>query len=236
MSDDARPRISVTIAAPVDVVWDALRSKDKIRNWMGWDYEGLHDEIDLIFFTDTVEYASARTLRLHGGDEFRLEPYGAGTRVTLTRGPCGDNPDLDAYYDDVTEGWVTFLQQLKFAVERHPGAVRRTLSFVSGNDNAVHLIDALHLADITAGSAFQRNLLGEDVAGDMWFSSGPQLGITVDAWGDGLLIVSSADPSPSKPNGAAMAVLSTYGLDDAQLAELDSRWRPWWTERFPGGE
>ncbi|KPI13274.1 hypothetical protein OK006_3662 [Actinobacteria bacterium OK006] len=235
MSDNARPRIEVTIAAPVDVVWDALRSKDKIRHWMGWDYEGLPGEIDLIFFTGTVENASARTLTLHGGDEFRLEPHGEGTRVTLTRVPRGDNPDRDAYYDDVTEGWVTFLQQLKFAVERHPGAVRRTLSFVGGNDNAVHLIDALDLADIAAGTPFQRNLLGEDVAGDMWFRSDHQLGITVDAWGNGLLIVSSADPSPSKPNGVAMAILSTYDLDDAQLAELDSRWRPWWTERFPGG-
>jgi uncharacterized protein YndB with AHSA1/START domain len=35
MSDDTRPRIEVTIAAPVDVVWDALRDKDKIRHWLG---------------------------------------------------------------------------------------------------------------------------------------------------------------------------------------------------------
>jgi hypothetical protein len=33
-----------------------------------------------------------------------------------------------------------------------------------------------------------------------------------------------------------MAILSTYHLDDTRLADLDSRWRPWWTERFPGGE
>src|SRR6476620_7576476 len=235
MSDDTRPRIEVTIAAPVDVVWDALRDKDKIRHWLGWDYDGLDGEIDLIFFTDTVEDASARTLTLHGGDEFRLEPHGEGTRVTLIRAPRGDNPDRDAYYGDVTEGWITFVHQLKFAVECHAGAVRRTLSFVGGNDNAVHLIDALDLADIAAGTPFRMRLLGEDVAGDMWFRSDHQLGITVDAWGDGLLIVSSADPTPSKPQGAAMAILSTYDLDDTHLADLDSRWRRWWTERFPGG-
>jgi hypothetical protein len=33
-----------------------------------------------------------------------------------------------------------------------------------------------------------------------------------------------------------MAILRTYHLDDTHLADLDSRWRPWWTERFPGGE
>jgi hypothetical protein len=180
MSDDTPPRIEVTVAAPADAVWDALRDKDKIRQWLGWDYDGLDGEIDLIFFTETVEDASARTLRLHGGDEFRLEPHGEGTRVTLIRAPRGDNPDWDAYYDDVTEGWITFMHQLKFAVERHPGAVRRTLCFAGGNENAVHLISALNLADIAAGTPFQMNLLGEDVTGEMWYRSDHQLGITVD--------------------------------------------------------
>ena len=236
MTDDTRPQIVVTISAPVDEVWDALRSRDKIRHWMGWEYDGLDGEIDLIFFTDTVEDSSARTLTLHGGDEFRLEPDGAGTRVTLTRAAHGDNPDWDAYYDDITEGWVTFLQQLRFAVERHPDAARRTLSFVGGNDNSVNLPDALDLADVVAGAPFRKNLLGQDVGGELWFRSDQQLGISVDAWGDGLLVVSSAEPSPRKPNGAAMAILTTYGLDDSGLAELEARWRSWWTERFPGGE
>jgi hypothetical protein len=236
MSEDARPRIEVTIAAPADEVWDALRTKDKIRHWHGWDYDGLDGEIDLVFFTDTVEDASAHTVKLHGGDEFRLEPHGDGTRVTLTRAPRGDNPDWDAYYGDITEGWITFLHQLKFAVERQPGAVRRTLFFVGGNDNAVHLSTALHLADIAAGTPFQRDLLGEDVKGELWYRTEHQLGITVDAWGNGLLIVSSVDSTPSKPKGAAMAILSTYNLDDAHLADLDARWRPWWTRHFPAGE
>ncbi|MDQ1663434.1 MAG: hypothetical protein QOJ68_3414 [Blastococcus sp.] len=233
MSDDARQQIEVTIAAPVDVVWEAVRSKDTIRQWMGWDYDGLDGEIDLIFFTGTVEDASTRTLTLHGGDEFRLERRDEGTAVTLIRAPRGLNPDLDAYYDDITEGWITFVHQLKFAVERHARAVRRTVAFVGGNENAVQLIDALDLGDVAAGTPFRMRLLGEDVAGDLWFRSDHQLGITVDAWGDGLLIVSSADPTLGKAQGSAMAILSTYGLDDAHLADLESRWRRWWTEHFP---
>jgi hypothetical protein len=236
VTDEARPQIEVTISAPVDEVWDALRSRDKIRHWMGWEYDGLDSEIDLIFFTDTVEDASARTLTLHGGDELGLEPDGAGTRVTLTRAAHGDNPDWDAYYDDITEGWVTFLQQLRFAVERHPGAARRTLAYVGGNDNSLHLLDVLDLADLAAGDSFHQDLLGQDVTGEAWFRSDLQLGITVDTWGDGLLVLSSAEPSPRKPNGAAMAILTTYGLDDSQLADLDARWRSWWAEHFPGGE
>ena len=233
MSED-RPRIEVTIAAPVDAVWDALRDKDKIRHWHGWDYDGLDGEIDLIFFTDTEEDAAAGTLTLHGRDEIRLEPHGEGTRLTLIRAARGDDPDWDAYYGEITEGWITFLHQLRFAVERQPGAARRTLCFVGGNENGVRLIEALDLADIAAGTPFQLALLGEDVKGELWYRSEHQLGITVDAWGDGLLIVSSVDPTPERPKGSAMAILSTYGFDDTRLAGLESRWRPWWTERFPG--
>jgi Protein of unknown function (DUF3632) len=72
------------------------------------------------------------------------------------------------------------------------------------------------------------------MTGEIWYRPGRQLGITADAWGNGLLIVSSADPGPGKPNGAAMAIPSTCNLDDTRLAGLGSRWRPWRTERFPG--
>ena len=54
MSEET-PRIVVTVAAPAEAVWDALRNKDKIRHWHGWEYEGtqggLEEEIDLIYFT-----------------------------------------------------------------------------------------------------------------------------------------------------------------------------------------
>ena len=89
----------------------------------------------------------------------------------------------------------------------------------------MHLIYALSLADIAAGTPFQMNLLGEDVTGEMWYRSDHQLGITVDAWGNGLLIVSGVDPAPGRPKGAAMAILNTYHLDDTHLADLESRWR-----------
>jgi uncharacterized protein YndB with AHSA1/START domain len=232
MSDDTRPRIEVTIAAPADAVWDALRNRDKIRHWHGWDDPGLESEIEQIYFTETVEDAAERALKLSGGDEIRLEPDGSNTRITLTRAARGDNPDWDAYYGQITEGWITFLHQLRFAVERRPGAARRTLFYTGGNENAVDLAAALGLTDIGTGASF--DLLGENVRGEPFFRSEHQLGVTVDAWGAGLLIVSSANPTADQPKGAAMAVLSTYGLDDARLAELDSRWRPWWTARFPG--
>ncbi len=216
------PQIEVTVAAPVDAVWKALRDKEEIRQWHGWDYHGLDDEIDQIYFADVVE--DGRTLALGGGDRFSLAPSGSGTRVVLDRAPLGANPEMDAYRDDITEGWTTFLQQLRFALERRPGAVRRTLYYAGEGPDVAAL---LGIADVE--EPYTTHLVGEQVAGEPWFRSANQVGVTVDAWGEGLLIVAR-----TPPRGAVMAVLSTYGLDDAAFADLDTRWTTWWASHFAG--
>lgn len=192
--------LEVTVAAPLDTVWKALRDKEVVRRWHGWDYDGLDAEVEQIYFTDVVE--DGHVLALSGGDRFRLIPLGEGTAVVLDRAPRGD--DADAFHDLVTEGWTTFLQQLRFAVERQPGVERRTLYF-SGDGPATTLLETV------------------DLDGEPWFRSANQVGVTVDAWGEGLLVLVDA---PS-----AMAVLSTYGLDDEAFAELETRWTALWAAR-----
>jgi uncharacterized protein YndB with AHSA1/START domain len=234
MSDE--PMIEVTIAAPVDAVWDALRDKQKIRHWHGWDYDGIDDEIDQIFFTEVTEDAGARTLDLRSGDRFRLEPHGDGTRITLTRVPRGGDPEWDAYYDDITEGWISFLHQLGFALERQAGAVRRTVFLAGYPGGSGSVADALGLGEVAgrpAGTRYAATLVGEDAEGEVWFQSDHQLGVTVDGWGAGLLIVAYTPESDAKPRGAAMAILSTYGLDDATYDGLSARWTTWWAQRYP---
>jgi len=225
MSEDP-PRIKVTIAAPIDTVWAALRDKNTIRHWHGWEFEGLDDEIDLIYFSNLTEDAAARTLSVQEGDVIRLEPDGDGTRVTLTRAPRGVNPEWDAYYDDITEGWMVFMNQLRFAVERKPGVPRRTVFLNSHNKNGRDLAQDLGLDGDTA------DLAGEKARTELWYRAEHQLGVTVDTWGNGLLVVASCAPTEAKPDGVAMAVLSTYGLTEDQLADLTTRWRIWWTERY----
>ena len=51
--------------------------------------------------------------------------------------------------------------------------------------------------------------------------------------GDGLVVVGAADASPLRPQGGAMAVLTTYGLADDGFTELEAHWARWWRERFP---
>lgn len=224
-------KIVVTVAAPVEAVWDALRDKEKIRHWHGWEYEGpeggLEQEIDLIYFTQTAE--DGTTLRLGNGDEFVVEAHEGGSRITLTRAPMGADPEWDAYYDDVTEGWITFLHQLRFAVERQPGATRRTL-FFSGT-GPVSPLTELHIPEQPAGTAYELDLVGQQVKGEVWYRSEHQVGLTVDAWGNGLLVLSHVPPGDRKPEGASMAILSLYG--DTDQNELETHWRTWWRERYP---
>jgi uncharacterized protein YndB with AHSA1/START domain len=226
------PKIVVTVAAPVEAVWDALRDKDKIRHWHGWEFEAgpdgsLDQEIDLIYFTDvTQDDAEARVLEIQGGDRFEVEAVDGGARITLTRAPHGDDPDWEAYYDDITEGWTTFLQQLRFALEHHPDEPRRTL-FYSGTGS-----DQFKLPDLPVGAPYDLDLLGERVTGTVWFVSENQRGLTVDSWGNGLLVLSHIGPNEQKPAGAAMAILSLYGVDEATRDAIDKRWKSWWTAHY----
>ena len=56
MSMDKPFRVEVTVDAPRDVVWRELTEPEQIRHWFGWEYDGLEDEIQLIF----VEHATLR--------------------------------------------------------------------------------------------------------------------------------------------------------------------------------
>jgi uncharacterized protein YndB with AHSA1/START domain len=234
MTDDTL-RIEVTVAAPVEAVWDALRNKEKIRHWHGWEYDGLDAEIDLIFFTEYTEDSESRTLELQGGDRFVVGPVEGGSRITLTRAPHGDDPEWDAYYDDVTEGWITFVHQLRFALERHPDEPRRTLFYSGAGDRSTAPAEQLGIT-AAVDSPYEVDLVGARATGRVWFRSDNQLGLTVDQWGDGLLVLSHVGASEKKPNGAAMAVLTLYGVDDAGLAATDKHWRDWWSPRYPSTE
>lgn len=228
--------LEVIVGAPADVVWREVRDPARIRHWHGWDAPGNDDEIRLIYVTDTTEWPAERRVALNGGDSITLHAQGASTLVRLTRAPRGAHPEMDAFYADINEGWRTFLEQLRFALERHRDAERRTI-FLSGvPSGAGDPRDELALLDLTespAGTRYDDTVVGQRVGGELWFSSEHQLGLTVDEWGDGLLLLAATPASDDNPEGGAMAVLTTYGLDDADFAQLETRWQEWWAARYP---
>ncbi len=240
-ADEPTPVIEVTVAAPIDDVWRALREPEVLRNWHGWDYrlpdggDALEAEIQQIYFNPAVTEEPPTRLFL-GTDVFELSEGDEGVRVRITRAPRGANPDWDAYYDDITEGWRTFLYQLKWALERHPGQLRVTHFTVGTPHRPGSIVARLGLSEVAAqpaGSPYRAVLpAGIEISGTVFFRTGHQFGLTVSQWGDGLLELADSPPAPHRPVAGSAAILSTYGLPDDELAALRTTWNRWWAGEF----
>ena len=235
---NARVIAEVAIAAPVERVWEALRDPRQVRRWFGWDYEGIEAEIDEIFGERATADDDEHELRFADGDRYRLRPLQGGTLVQVTRAALGDGPGPDGGYDEIDEGWLTFTQQLRFLLERHDGQDRRTL-FLDGaarSPAAFPPADALGidaLASVLPGDLYRTaTALGEELGGEVWFRSDNQLGVTVDGWGDALLILLAVPPGARSEHGGAQLVVTTYGLPGVAFLELRERWEAWWSQRY----
>lgn len=141
-------------------------------------------------------------------------------------------------YHDVVEGWLTFVEQLRFALERHRGADRRTL-YLNGRAQAAGAAlpeDALglhHLAAVPAGERYSlMTAMGDAMEGTVWFRSPSQVGLTVDAYGDGLIVVGTRPRTANSAYGGGSLVITTYGMNDAVFAGLRERWSGWWRSRY----
>ena len=224
--------VEVTVPAPADAVWAALRDPQQIKHWFGWETDGLKDEIDFIFVTHADADEAARTVTFVGvNHRYEVEARGDSSIVRVVRSaPAGDWSDV---FDGMIEGWISFTWQLAFAFARHDLQPRRTI-FFSGPPRADQLGRSLLGLDAApaAGEPWSGPLGPEKSAGQVWFTARHQMGVTVDAWGDGLLVVVDQPPTEKYPRGSTMLTLTTYGLSEAALADLQTRWQAWWDERF----
>jgi hypothetical protein len=237
--NDRQILIETTVAAPVEMVWQALRDREQLRNWFGWDAETLADEIDFIFFAHAQADEAAHHLQFGEwegvSDSIELSGDDGETSVIVKR--RGPAVDWAGAYQDVPEGWVTFVQQLRLLLDRHPGAERRTL-YLSGaaKAGAAEPRAALGLTQLAGkpdGAEYSVSLpTGETISGLVWHRTHFQLGLNVTEWGDGLLVVSDMGVAGKRPNGGGSALLTTFGLDGAAFGELEARWRAWWEANY----
>ena len=239
------PFLSVTVPASADAVWHALRDPDEIRAWFGWEYPGLEDEIAMIFHGDRppgtelpegIDTAievddAARTLRT-GPHLVEVLADGDGAVVRMTRVIDVSGQGWEFFHteiDAIEEGWITFFHTLAFAVGHHPGERRRTafgMGLLPGADPLATL--GLAVPEAAVGEAYTADLAtGDALAGTVVFRSAHQVGLTVDAWGDGLL-VAAAVPGGTAEGTPAMVIASTYGLEGDAVAALEARWSAWW--------
>jgi hypothetical protein len=179
----------LTLPAQPDQVWRHLREPALISRWFGWEYDGLGHEIDVIFLQEVTVDDRRHVLDfgdgVESGDRFELEDLGVETLLRITRGAPAEG------YDDITEGWITFAQQLRFAIERAGRADRRTL----------HLT-----APAAAPGAVA---LAAELPGAPWYRTEHQAGIVTK---DGLLAVWEKPPA-----GTAAMTLTSFGgpIDEA---------------------
>jgi hypothetical protein len=240
VTGDGDLRFEILLPRPLDQAWLAFRDPVVVRKWYGWEYPGLGPEIKAIFVDTTVANKPARTIHI-GGHLFSFAARDDHTHVRVTRAEpikaATDDVDWSIFYDVIEEGWITFLQQLRFMLARHPQDTRRTIFRVGGARSGVptplgDLIGLSEAARTNAGEPYQADVgPGDHLEGEVWFRSGLQLGVTVDGWGDGLLVLSHMPGTP-EPFAAASMVLTTYGMDKEAFADLEARWDEWWNKRY----
>lgn len=208
MTDQCKPyRVEVTISAARDGVWRAMTDPEQIRQWFGWDYEGLDGEIRHIFADHVVLDPPAR-MSFEDGSFIELVADGERTIVrAVLPGPL-DEARWDEIYDGIEEGWRSFLEQLRFLLEIRPQGRRRTV-YLTGTATGP---DALALA-------------GTD--GQSWHTSRYQR-MSIDAAGH-LVGVAAQAPLDSDSIGPVAVTISTYGLDDAAFTALRDTWARRWS-------
>jgi hypothetical protein len=238
----SRVVVDVTIAAPIEDVWRALRDPARLAQWFGWDYDQLAAEIDMIFLAGGREAVPGRVLDMDG-NVFELTAQGSDTRVRMLRSDAPASDTWDGIYDDVDEGWTTFVHQLAFYLEAQRGVDRaaspRRTFYAAGHRETAEapaLAAAAGLAEVATQAVGTRYeavaATGEAMAGTVRFRTAHQLGLSVDGWGPGLVVLAGRPGSPKSPHGGGFALLTLFGQPEAAFAARAEAWAAAWRQAF----
>ena len=126
MSMDKPFRVEVTVDAPRDVVWRELTESERIRHWFGWEYDGLEEEIKVIF-SEHAKLLPPDRIEMSMDGLIELEARGSRTLIRVTKPGDLDALEWKDVYGDIEEGWITFFNQLRHRIARHPASTRRTM-------------------------------------------------------------------------------------------------------------
>ncbi|MBG0738178.1 SRPBCC domain-containing protein [Paeniglutamicibacter antarcticus] len=233
--------LSVHINADAEQVWRMLREPARTAQWHGWESDSLADEISQIYYTGVTEGPDHLSLHMAMGDVFTLKPVPDGTVLTMTRGKA--TGEWAPYDGDITAGWAMFIQQLRFALERHPHGTRRTIFADGMTSSARSLWEALGIDTgwlPEAGGDYSLQLsTGASLEGKVWYRSDTQLGLTVQSYAehaDGLLILAEQAPLKGiRPAKGAQVIASTYDLGAAAFESIAEQWDGFMEQHFPEG-
>ncbi|RJL30985.1 SRPBCC family protein [Bailinhaonella thermotolerans] len=211
MAEQKPFRVEVSVGAPREAVWRALTEPAEIRRWHGWEYDGLDEEIRFIYVDHAKPSPPGEILLDDGaqGQKITLLAEGTGTLVRVAR--PGSLPD-DGAYDDIEQGWVCFLQQLRHYLEHHPGEDRATLR-----------LEGLAAPDATLAAVRDR------FPGETRHSGRFQHDIATARPGRGLLVFTSHAPLDSSAPAPVTLTLTAHGPGERELTEAREDLRSWWS-------
>jgi uncharacterized protein YndB with AHSA1/START domain len=198
-------RVETTVAAPAERVWAALTEPELVRQWFGWDYPGLDDEIRAIFVDGVVPDGHRLAFT---DDESYLEISPDGPRTVIRAVLPGSLADAgwEDLYDGVEEGWRAFFEQLRFLLEARPAGRRRTV-FLTGEGTAEQAFAVLGDARPWHASRYLRAAVEPD-----GYLLGVDANRTVDGGG----------------SGPVSLTVTTYGLDDETFRKVRDDWAARW--------
>jgi hypothetical protein len=230
--------VEILVAAPIETVWKAVLDPVEAQRWFGWDYPNLAADLVEMWKDSRSDETKREIWSDNMPDRFTFEDLGTHTVVRLVRSAPAGDASWTGVYDDMIEGWLTFMQQLKLALERHPADNRRTI-FLNGRAKTAgtpHPVDALGLAPLWVVPNGERYdvaaATGDRLTGTVWYRGPHQMGLTVDGFGDGLIIVQVRPKTAKSAHGGGTIIATTYGMSDADFAQLRERWSRWWTDTY----
>jgi uncharacterized protein YndB with AHSA1/START domain len=231
--------VEILVAAPIEKVWTAVKDPVEAQRWFGWDYPTLAADLVQMWKDSHTDEVKREIWADTMPDRFTFEAVGeTHTVVRIVRAAPATDSSWTGIYDDMIEGWTTFMQQLKFALERHPAENRRTI-FLNGRAKTAgtpHPIEALGLAPVWVvpnGERYEVSAAtGDRLSGTVFYRAPHQMGLTVDGFGDGLLIVQVRPKTAKSAHGGGSVIVTTYGTSDADFAQLRDRWSRWWTDTY----
>lgn len=188
--------VTTQIKASRDEVWTALTDPEVIRDWHGWDFDGLTEEIEFIYVQHAKRFPPDR-IELEPDQTVTLDSQDGVTSLTIVR---EGEPGTD--YDVIEEGWIAFFQQLRYLLERRPSYRR-------------------HTAYLEAVAAPSKVAVALSEKGSPWHESTRQRGLEIEG---GLVVLMSEQPIESGATGSITAVVSLFG-DDVSLDEWEQWWQ-----------
>lgn len=193
-----------------------------------------------------LEWEPLRRLKTTFGDPagpltctYEILSERGSTVVRITTAGFGEGEEWAGSYDGINRGWKFELRGLRHALERHPGEERKVINVfrkigdMTPEEGWARLMSADGLlAKGALGDAMKdgdpydiETAQRDRLSGEVRVMAKPRdFAATVEGWNDAYLRVRIDDGCGWTPGNEINLWLSTYGVDDAKLEALRSRW------------